>query len=94
VGAPFSYKFGNQQHVVARGPNHTLYHWWWDQSTGTVTFSDWGAEVYSDPIAFVYDDQQQIFAQSANHTLSHWWWTPQDGFHHDDWHGDVAYLGT
>ena len=77
--------------MVARGPNNALYHWWWDQGTGKVTWEDLGGEVYADPVAFAFADQHQYFAQSATGTLYHWWWTPQDGWHRSDWGGSVKY---
>ena len=77
--------------MVARGPNNTLYHWWWDQGTGKVTWEDLGGQVYADPVAFAFADQHQYFAQSATGTLYHWWWTPQDGWHQNDWGGSVKY---
>jgi hypothetical protein len=91
VGNPFGFKFGNQQHVVACGPNHTLYHWWWSQDTGVVSFADWGGQCYDDPVAFVYEGvQQQIFAKSASGTLYHWWWTPEEGGLQNSWGGNVG----
>ncbi|MFF1817177.1 glycoside hydrolase domain-containing protein [Kribbella sp. NPDC058245] len=91
VGAPAGYAFGDEQQVVARGPNNTLYKWFWKQSTNKLTFDDRGGQAYSDPIAFQINGQQQIFARSATNTLYHWWWTPTEGWQQNDWGGSVSY---
>jgi hypothetical protein len=99
VGAPFGYKFSDEQmHIVSRGPNNTLYHWWTIRGSSTVYFADWGGQVYSDPVAFVYINsslnlyEQHIFAQSATNTLSHFYWgNPTQGLVRQDWAGSVRY---
>ena len=90
VGFAYNNQWQLQEHVVARGTNNHLLHWWWISADGerVVHYADWGGEAYSDPVAVDWNDQQHILARAGDGGIFHWWF---DGaLHTEEWRGNPA----
>lgn len=92
AGDPAGFRYGNEQHVYARGADGHLHHWWYRESTDQVNADDWGGQLTNTPLAYAWGSTQNVFARGPDGSLHHWWWQPSDPavVHQDDWGGQLA----